>query len=166
MAGQRGGRRFSRIGVIAVSAFVLCLVGLAAPGGAAAAARVPAAKHVADLWVSISGPSSAADGSSFTETITVANHGPDASGSEGGTAVTIPRGTTVSSAPGATEVDGVEIWSNPSLADGASLTDTITYTVGANAQGTVIIDAAATTGTGVKDSKPAHAHARTSIALG
>jgi hypothetical protein len=165
MAGLRGGRWFSRIGVIAVSAFVLSVVGLAAQGGAAAAVRVPAGAHVAKLWVSISGPSSAADGSSFTETITVANHGPDASGHGGGTAVNIPPGTTVTSAPGATEYDGVEIWQNPSIPSGGSLTVTITYAVGANSQGRVTIDAEATTGKGVRDDA-SHSHARTSIELG
>jgi Big-like domain-containing protein/uncharacterized protein DUF11 len=103
----------------------------------------------ADLSASITGATKAADGSSFTETVKVANAGP-APATSVITGLTVPKDVTVTSTGGGTSTDGVVYWTDPSLASGASVSYTVTFKVAAKANETVVIGAA-TASTQVKD---------------
>jgi len=104
---------------------------------------VVAVKKLADIRVSISGPSSAADGSTFTETITVLNAGP-AAAKNVITALPVPSGLSVTSSPGASEIHSILYWTDPLLAYGAPpLTYTVTFKVASNARGNADIGVAA-----------------------
>ena len=104
---------------------------------------VVAVKQLADIRVSISGPSGAADGSTFTETITILNAGP-AAAKNVITALPVPSGLSVTSSPGASEIHSILYWTDPLLAYGAPpLTYTVTFKVASNARGNADIGVAA-----------------------
>jgi hypothetical protein len=90
----------------------------------------------ADIAMTITVPSSASDSSSFTETAVVTNHGPSTATTID-TNLVVPAQLQVASAPGATLQTGSLVWTNPSLAPGASLTRTVTFTVGADIHTTI-----------------------------
>jgi hypothetical protein len=98
------------------------------------------AAPTADLSASISGPAQAADNSSFTETVTVKNLGPSSAAAVT-TTITIPSGTTVSSAGGGTIAGGQVRWNLASLAAGATVTYTVTLHVGQHVSGTASVTA-------------------------
>jgi Domain of unknown function DUF11 len=97
---------------------------------------------VADVSVSLSGPASAADGSSFTETLKIANAGP-ASASTLVSAMTVPAGVTVAGTGGGMRVGGLIVWSDSAIAAGGRLTHTVTFRVATNSGGRVTIAGAA-----------------------
>ena len=101
---------------------------------------ITTASKLADLSVAISGPSSAADGSSFSEQITVKNVGPANAGNVV-TAVLTPFGATVKSLGGGKVLFGLVFWTAPQINAGTSVTYTITFTVAAHAKGTTLIPA-------------------------
>lgn len=121
-------------------------------------------KPSADLSVTISGPSAAADGSSFTETITVDNHGPSTA-TDIVTGVAIPQGLTVTADPGGSQIGRVVYWKDPSLAAGATVIYTVTLQVGSHVHATVVI-AAATGSLHVRDPHLANNVAATTVKLG
>jgi hypothetical protein len=106
----------------------------------------------ADLSVTLSPHPTAADGSTFTETVTVTNHGPWAA-THVRTAVRVPDQLTVTAAPGGTRAGPKVWWVDASLGANDSVTYTITFKVAAKARGTALI-AAATASTKVADPKP------------
>lgn len=112
----------------------------------------PPGKPSADLSVTLSPHATAADGSTFTETVTVTNHGPWAATGVR-TAVTVPGQLTVTADPGGTKTGPVVSWTDASLGANQSVTYTITFKVAAKARGTVLI-AAATVAPKVTDPKP------------
>ncbi len=102
---------------------------------------ITTASKLADLSITISGPSSAADGSSFSEQVTVKNAGP-ANASNVLTTVLVPNGTTVTSTGGGTLVFGAVYWTASQINTGAKVTYTVTFEVSAHASGNVLIPAA------------------------
>jgi uncharacterized repeat protein (TIGR01451 family) len=100
------------------------------------------APDAADVSVTISGPASAAENATFTETVTVKNNGP-AAATNVITALIVPGGVTVKNAGGGSPALGSLIWSAASILPGTSKTYTVTFTVGAHTKATVLIGAAA-----------------------
>jgi hypothetical protein len=92
----------------------------------------------ADVRVSVSGPSKAADGSSFTETVTVTNNGPLTADAVL-TGLTVQSGLTVTADDGGSRIGPVIDWTAASLASGKSVTYTVKFSVAAKARGTVTI---------------------------
>jgi DNA-binding beta-propeller fold protein YncE len=88
----------------------------------------------ADLALTVTGPSVAANRSTIAETVTVTNHGPS-SASGITTELFVPADFTVRSAPGSSPAGtehGVLIWSDQTLAPGAHVTHVVTATVDSN----------------------------------
>jgi hypothetical protein len=98
----------------------------------------------ADLKVTLSMPSEAADGAIVTQKVTVTNQGPAAANTEV-TAVNEPATgeLAVLDADGALVRGPLLTWSRPSLAPGATETFTVTVQVGARDHDTVQVDAGA-----------------------
>jgi hypothetical protein len=83
---------------------------------------------VADVALSVTAPATVDDGATFTETVTVTNHGPSpATGIA--TNLLINNGLFVASARGATVDSGDLLWNDASLAAGTSVTHTATFIV-------------------------------------
>jgi hypothetical protein len=96
----------------------------------------------ADLKVKLSMPSSAADGTVVTQTVTATNMGPATANTEV-TALNEPSQLAVLDADGALVRGPLLTWSMPSLAAGASVTFTVTVQVGAQDHETVQVSAGA-----------------------
>jgi YVTN family beta-propeller protein len=96
----------------------------------------------ADLVTAITSPPSASDGSRFTEAVTVTNNGPSAAASTV-TNVLIPRGLTVTSAPGATRKTGSVVFHDRSLTTGTTVTYKVSIAVAAGVHATTAIGAVA-----------------------
>ena len=96
----------------------------------------------ADLRVTLSMPSKAADGAIVTQKVTVTNQGPAPAPTEV-TALNEPSELDVLDADGALERGPLLTWSRPSLAPGATMTFTVTVQVGARDHDTVQVDAGA-----------------------
>ena len=124
----------------------------------------PPVAHLADLSVSITGASKAADGASFSEAVKVANAGP-AAATGVITGLVVPNGLTVTGAGGGSRLGPAIYWSDGSIASGASVTYTVTLKVNAGARGSVLIGAA-TASTQVKDPDYLNNAAVTVVALG
>ncbi len=95
----------------------------------------------ADLSIAVSGPASAADGSTFTEKLTVTNHG-----SSRATSIlselAVPKQVTVTADPGGFKYNSKVYWTKQSLAAHSTVTYTITFKAGAAGNGTALIDVA------------------------
>jgi hypothetical protein len=102
---------------------------------------VMTASKLADLSVQIGGPASAADGTSFNETVTVHNAGPATAGYVL-SALVVPAGVSVTSTGGGSEVLGVVYWTAAQINANSTVTYTLTFKVAAKVQGTVLIPAA------------------------
>ncbi|HEX3976590.1 MAG TPA: Ig-like domain repeat protein [Solirubrobacteraceae bacterium] len=100
------------------------------------------APNQADVGVSITGPATAADSSSFSERVSVTDKGP-ASATNVVTALVIPSGVIVKSAGGGIDISGSLVWSAKNILPGTTVTYTVMFTVSAHARGTVAIPAAA-----------------------
>jgi len=120
--------------------------------------------NTADLVVTITGATKAADGASFTETVKVANAGP-APATSVLTGLTVPKGVTVTSTGGGTSTNGVIYWTDATLASGASVSYTVTFKVSAKTNETVAIGAASAS-TQVKDPNLANNVAAIEVTLG
>jgi uncharacterized repeat protein (TIGR01451 family) len=148
-------------------AFTVTATNTAGTGPAAAASSAvtpePAGKPSADLSVTLSPHPTAADGSTFTETVTVTNHGPWPA-TDVSTAVIVPSQLTVTAAPGGKKVGPVISWTDASLGVNESVSATITVKVAAKARGTVLI--AAGTAAKVPDPKPLNNVAIITVKLG
>jgi YVTN family beta-propeller protein len=96
----------------------------------------------ADLAVTLNGPGRVADGATFTENVTVTDHGP---GNATHIAITmlIPAGLTVTSAAGASIRSGTLTWADPSLPSTVKVIYPVTFNVGAPTYGPAIIGAIA-----------------------
>ena len=125
---------------------------------------ITTASKLADLSVAISGPSSAADGSSFTEQVTVSNAGPANAGNVL-TALVVPSGVTVASTGGGSVLLGVVYWSAGQIASHAKVTYTVTFKVAAHASGKALIPAA-TASLSNPDPNYANNAAATTVTLG
>ena len=130
----------------------------------AAVTPEPPGKPSADLSVTLSPHATAADGSTFTETVTVTNHGQWPATSVR-TAVTVPGQLTVTADPGGTKSGPVVSWTAASLGTNQSVTYTITFKVAAKARGTALI-AAATASPKIADPKPLNNAALITVKLG
>ena len=130
----------------------------------AAVTPEPPGKPSADLSVTLSPHATAADGSTFTETVTVTNHGQWPATSVR-TAVTVPVQLTVTADPGGTKSGPVVSWTAASLGTNQSVTYTITFKVAAKARGTALI-AAATASPKIADPKPLNNAALITVKLG
>jgi hypothetical protein len=128
------------------------------------AVPIPPGSPSADLSVTISPHPSAADGSTFTETVTVSNHGPWPAASVL-TGITIPSGLTLTADPGGTKDGPVVSWTAQSIGVNSSVTYTITVQVNARARGTVLI-AAASVSLKVPDPRPLNNAALITVKLG
>jgi hypothetical protein len=148
--------------------FTVTATNTAGTGPASAASNAvtpePPGKPSADLSVTLSPHATAADGSAFTETVTVTNHGPWAATGVR-TVVTVPGQLTVTADPGGTKTGPVVSWTDASLGANQSVTYTITFAVAAKARGTVLI-AAATAAPKVADPKPLNNAAIIAVKLG
>jgi DNA-binding beta-propeller fold protein YncE len=117
----------------------------------------------ADVALRLAGPTAAAIGTTFTERVTVTDYGPDSAPSVS-TALLIPTGLLVTSAPGAQ--GGVQSnpleWTDAALAPGASITHLVTFSV--NSYGTPPLGGIAVGS--VNDPDPANNAAITTIRLG
>jgi len=102
---------------------------------------ITSASKLADLSITISGPSSAADGSSFSEQVTVKNVGPANAGNVL-SVMLVPNGTTVTSTGGGSLGFGEVYWTASQIKTGAKVTYTVTFKVSAHASGHVLISAA------------------------
>jgi len=100
----------------------------------------------ADLAASITGATRATSGSSFTETLTVTNHGPDTATSDVST-MTVPTGLTATGTAGGTLSGGKISWKLGNLASGASATYVVTFTVSLRGNGTLPISASTSAAT-------------------
>ena len=110
-------------------------------------------------------PTAAAAGThTFTETVTVTNHGQWPATSVR-TAVTVPSQLTVTADPGGTKTGPVISWTDASLGTNQSVTYTITFKVAPKARGTALI-AAATASPKVADPKPLNNAALITVKLG
>ena len=118
----------------------------------------------ADVSVSVTGPAKAADGSSFTELVTVRNAGP-APATGVITGLVIPSRVSVTSTGGGSKLGPAVYWTDPSIAAGASVTYTITLKTSATAHGTVLF-AAASASTQVTDPNYANNGAVNTVTLG
>lgn len=116
----------------------------------------------ADLGVSISGPAKATSGSSFTETLTVTNHGPSAASAVAST-MTVPTGLTVSSSGGGSVSNGSISWSLPTLASGASASYAVKFSVSLHGNATLPISVSTSSAT--SDPNTANNSAATSVAV-
>jgi hypothetical protein len=125
---------------------------------------VAAAAKLADLKASITGPSHAADGATFSETIKVTNAGP-AAATSAVTGLVIPNGLTATNLGGGGKLGPAIYWTAPSIAAGQTVTYTVTFKVAGNARGNVLI-AVATASTQIKDSNYANNAAATTVTLG
>jgi len=96
----------------------------------------------ADLKVTLSMPSAAADGAIVTQKVTVTNMGPATANTEV-TALNEPSQLAVIDADGALVRGPLLTWSMPTLAAGASNTFTVTVQVGAQDHETVQVNAGA-----------------------
>ena len=130
----------------------------------AAVTPEPPGKPSADLSVTLSPHATAADGSTFTETVTVTNHGQWPATSVR-TAVTVPGQLTVTADPGGTKTGPVVWWTDASLGTNQSVTYTITFKVAAKARETALI-AAATASPKVADPRPLNNAALITVRLG
>ena len=101
---------------------------------------ITTASKLADLSITMSGPTSAADGSSFTEKVTVKNAGPANAGNVL-TTVIVPTGLTVTNTGGGQLVAGTTYWTANQIAAGGQASYTVTFKVGAHAGGTALIPA-------------------------
>ncbi len=110
-------------------------------GAASEPVSITAASKLADLGIAISGPSSAADRSSFTEKVTVSNAGP-ASAGDVLTAVLVPRGLAITNTGGGDQAFGTVRWTASQIAAGGNVTYTITLRVQPHVSGRVLIPAA------------------------
>jgi hypothetical protein len=114
----------------------------AAAGSTSAVLNQSVVVDRADLRVTLSIPSQAADGAIVTQKVTVTNQGPAAASTEV-TALNEPPELAVIDAGGALVRGPLLTWSRDSLAAGASETFTVTVQVGARDHGTVMVDAGA-----------------------
>jgi hypothetical protein len=125
---------------------------------------VVAAAKLADVKVSITGPSHAADSATFSETIKVTNAGP-ATATSVITGLVAPNSLTVTSTGGGSKLGSAIYWTAPSITAGQSVTYTVTFKVAANARGSALIAVAAAS-TQIKDPDYANNAAATTVALG
>lgn len=116
----------------------------------------------ADISVSVSGSTKVTSGSSFTETLTVTNNGPDTASTVAAT-MTVPSGLTVSSSAGGTLGGGRISWSLPTLASGASVSYAVKFSVSLHGSGKLAITVSATSATA--DPNPGNNSAATDIAV-
>jgi predicted MFS family arabinose efflux permease len=100
----------------------------ATSGSSGATPPEPASKLAADLAVHLGGPATVRTGRTFTETLTVTNHGPHRAGRVH-LALRVPRGFAVSDAAGATRHGRALRWSIPALAAHGTHTYTLTFEV-------------------------------------
>jgi hypothetical protein len=102
------------------------------------------------------------DGSTFTETITAGNHGPQAAPNVV-TKVYLPGQLTVIAAPGGKKAGSVISWTTASLGAGKSVSYSVTLKVAGRVPGTALI--AATIASAATDPKPLNDSALTAIKL-
>jgi Bacterial Ig domain/Domain of unknown function DUF11 len=118
----------------------------------------------ADVRISITGASKAAAGSTFSETVNVANAGPSPA-----TAVlsglTVPSGVSVVNTGGGRLVGGIVTWNDPTLAASASLTHAVTFKVNPHTSRTVLVGGSAAS-LKVKDPNYANNVAAVAVRLG
>lgn len=117
----------------------------------------------ADISVSISGPTKATTGSSFTETLTVTNHGPSTATAVAST-MTVPSELTVTSSAGGTLSGGRISWSATTLASGASVSYAVKFSVSMHGNGTLPIAVSASSATA--DPNPANNSATINVSVG
>jgi hypothetical protein len=86
---------------------------------------------LADLAMTLDGWGAAASRTTFTEPVTITNHGP-APAFGISTQLLVPSGLSPRSFPGATFADGVLHWLDPTLASGATIIDDVTFAVATN----------------------------------
>jgi hypothetical protein len=125
---------------------------------------VVAVAKLADVKVSITGPSHAADGATFSETVKVSNAGP-APATSVITGLVIPNGLTATNTGGGGKLGSAIYWTAGSIAAGQSVTYTVTLKVAANARGSALIPVASAS-TQVKDPDYANNAATTTVTLG
>jgi len=125
---------------------------------------VVAVAKLADVKVSIAGPSHAADGATFSETVKVSNAGP-APATSVITGLVIPNGLTATNTGGGGKLGSAIYWTAGSIAAGQSVTYTVTLKVAANARGSALIPVASAS-TQVKDPDYANNAATTTVTLG
>jgi hypothetical protein len=138
-------------------------VGLGPASAPSKAVTPEAPKPSADLMTALSRHPSAKDGSTFTETVTVTNHGPSAA-PDVVTKVILPGHLSVVSTHGGRQAGAVISWTDASLGVNKSVSYTVTVRVAARAQGTVLI--AATIISTAKDPNPLNNWAITAVKLG
>jgi uncharacterized repeat protein (TIGR01451 family) len=119
---------------------------------------VVAVPGLADVKAAIGTVTSAADGSTFSETVTVSNAGP-AAATNVVTGLVVPAGLTVTNTGGGSTLGPAVYWTDSSIAAGARVTHTVTFSVAATALGTAVI-AVATTSLQVPDPNYANNAAR------
>lgn len=109
----------------------------------------------ADLGVTLAGPSSAGDNTTFTETLTVSNAGPSPAANVA-SSMSIPSGVSVKSSGGGkihgTGTRRLDEWTNRSLAAGASVSYSVTFRVDSRTNTRVKIRGASNSA--VKDPNP------------
>jgi hypothetical protein len=134
------------------------------PASAPSKAVTPQApKPSADLTTTLTRHPTAKDGSTFSETVTVTNHGPQAAPNVV-TKVILPVQLTAVATHGGKQAGSMISWSAPSLGVGKSVSYTVTVKVAAHAHGTVLITAAIIST--AKDPKPLNNWAMTAVKLG
>ena len=125
---------------------------------------VLAVAKLADISVSITGATKAADSSTFSESITVANAGP-AAATNVLTGLIIPEGLTATNTGGGTRIGAVITWTTGSIKANAHMTFTVTFRAASNGSGRVLIPVAAAS-TQIKDPDYANNAADIVVTLG
>jgi uncharacterized repeat protein (TIGR01451 family) len=120
--------------------------------------------NLADVSAAITGPARAASGSTFTETITVANAGP-AAATDVITGLIVPSGLTATNTGGGHISHSVVSWTARSLAPYAAVTYPVTFKVAANVHRRVLIGVVSAS-THVNDPRYANNAAATFVTLG
>jgi Domain of unknown function DUF11 len=126
--------------------------------------NVAAVPNLADVKLSLSAPTNATGGSTFTATVNTANLGP-AAATKVVTALTIPGGLSVTNSAGGTRIGSAIYWTDSAITSGSSATHTVTFKVAATAHGRALIAAAAAS-TQVKDPNYGNNAGAASLTLG
>ena len=107
-----------------------------------ATVAITVAQPSADVRMSITGASKAAVGTTFSETVNVANAGPS-SATAVVSGLTVPSGVSVVNTGGGRLVGRIVTWNDPTLATGASVSHVVTFRVNPHTNRTVVVGGSA-----------------------
>lgn len=156
--------RATRLTARMLAGGLIAVAGLPGIRSSAALAATAPVSGSADVSVALTGPGTAADGTTITETLTVADAGPGRATCVI-SAMTIPAGLRVANAGGGMRLRGTLSWVDDTINAGAQVTHTVTLTVAPGARGNAVLGASAVSSQ-VKDPNYSNNVTAATIALG